>query len=581
MKHSKLLLAFLSWVLLALWAYGKPNIVIMYVDDLDFDQISVYDHKEFPSYTGAMETGNLKPLSPVTASQNGRFLKVGEMSWYKDPRMLTPNVEKLASKGVRLDRFYLTSSTCTPSRYSLLTGRYASRAPIIVEETPSNEAPIIAWNSFLDPDESNLAKDLKAVGYQTAMIGKWHLSDYDTEGIDFSTGYNNHHAEAGTGGNLRPFQLAASYFPPTADYGDPGVQNEVARVYEAMRQQVQKVSGFDVVDRLYFANIGGIPLPEHMRVHNLEWLTEGALDFIDNNKDQPFFLYFCLTAPHGQYFEDWMQKDWRATPAGMLKKRPKGMPSRESVRRRVLAEGLPLQNAMATWIDDSLGAVLSKLEETGVADNTIILFLSDHQSRGKLTVYEGNHAPGIISWPGHVKPGSVEKRIVSNIDLYPTLMDVAGARMDPETVIDGKSLVPVLKGKKVGNWRDSLLLETSYSRAVVTKNWKYMAHRPPVEVLESMAADFKSPQAADGRRHVGWSGRTTGAPSGMGVRFNADQDFPNYFDPDQLFNLEQDVFEQQNLISDPEHKEVLDALKKQLDAHIEQLPHVFGEFGKN
>ena len=340
-----------------------------------------------------------------------------------------------------------------------------------------------------------------------------------------------------------------------------------------LRSTVLDVSGFDVVERLYFANYGGLPMPEHMKVHNLEWQTEGALEFIEKNKDEPFFLYFSITAPHGQYFEDWMQKDWRATPAGMLIEKPKGMPSRESVRQRVLKAGLPLQNSMSTWIDDSLGAVLNKLEEAGVADNTIVLFLSDHQSRGKLTVHEGNRAPGIIRWPGRIKPGSVEERIVSNIDMRPTLLEAAGA--EAADLVDGQSWLPIIGNPKTV-WRDSLLLETSYSRAVVSKDWKYIAHRPPLDVLDKMAADQKSGT----RRHVGWSGRTTPAASGMGVRFNADQDFPHYFDPDQLYDLSSDVFEQNNVINNPENKQRLDELKKRLDQEIGNLPHAFGEFGK-
>ncbi len=556
-------------------AVDKPNIVLMYVDDLDFDQVSVYDVTTFPSYTGAKLTGNLTEVSPVTAFQNGRFLKPGEMNYHKNPTVLTPHLEKLAAEGVVLDRFYLTSSTCTPSRYSLLTGRYASRSPRLLSEIPVDETPIIAWNSHLDPDENNLAKDLKAAGYKTGLVGKWHLNDYDIPEIDFASGYGGHHARNGTGEGLRPFQLVGSYFLPTADYGDPAVQKEVRRIYEVMQQRVKNISGFDVVDRLYYANYGELPLPRHMKAHNLEWLTEGALDFIEQSKGEPFFLYFAITAPHGQYFEDWMQKDWRVTPAGMLTEKPKGMPPRDSVLRRTQEAGLPLQNSMATWIDDSLGAVMNKLEKAGIANNTIVLFLSDHQSRGKLAVHEGHRAPGVIAWPGHIQGGTREERIVSNIDILPTLLDIAGTQPPASAVTDGCSMVPML-GNPDADWRDALLLETSYSRAVVSKDWKYIAHRPPQDVLDKMAEDLKSGT----RRHVGWSGRTTNPATGMGVRFNADQDFPHYFDPDQLYDLGTDVFEQQNVINNPENRQQLEVLKKQLDSEIGKLPHAFGEFGK-
>ena len=505
----------------------------------------------------------------------------------EDP-VLTPNLEKLAGEGVVLDRFYLTSSTCTPSRYSLLTGRYASRSPRLVSEIPLDETPIIAWNSHLDPNENNLAKDLKAAGYKTGLVGKWHLNDYDIPEIDFASGYGGHHARNGTGEGLRPFQLVGSYFLPTADYGDPAVQKEVGRIHDVMTKRVQSISGFDVVDRLYYANYGELPIPKHMKAHNLEWLTEGALEFIDqaapNSKLQtpnskPFFLYFAITAPHGQYFEDWMQKDWRVTPAGMLTEKPKGMPPRESVLRRMQEADLPLQNSMATWIDDSLGAVMNQLEEAGIADNTIVLFLSDHQSRGKLAVHEGHRAPGVISWPDHIAPGTREGRIVSNIDILPTLLDIAGSQPPASAETDGRSMVPIFRNAEA-DWRDSLLLETSYSRAIVTKDWKYIAHRPPQEVLDRMAADGATATEEGRRRHVGWSGRTTNPATGMGVRFNADQDFPCYFDADQLYNLGDDVFEQKNLFDKPEYATQAEQLKKKLDKQIKQLPHAFGEFGE-
>ncbi|NQZ56004.1 MAG: sulfatase-like hydrolase/transferase [Lentisphaeraceae bacterium] len=579
---KKIVLSVLSCSFISLTALGaqRPNIVLMYVDDLDFDQISVYDHRKCPCYTGAHETGNFKELSEATAFQNGRFLKVGEKSYHKNARVLTPNISRLAASGKTFNRFYLTSSTCTPSRYSLLTGRYASRAPSVQEECPTDSTPIIGWNSYLDAGENNIARDLKKAGYTTALVGKWHISSYEIDGLDFSRGYKDHHAKNGTAKGLLPFQLVDSYFPLTADYGDADVQKEIGRIYEAMRRKVQCDSGFDVVDRLYYSNYGGLPLPKHMKVHNLEWLTEGALQFIDKNQEKPFFLFLSLTAPHGSYFEDWMQKDWRATPAGMLTKIPKGMPSRGSVLQRIRQAGLPPQNAMATWIDDSLGAVMNKLEENGLSENTIVLFISDHQSRGKLTTYEGHRAPAIINWPGFTN-GTTEERICSNIDILPTLLNIANTNVAAGNICDGKSLIPILKSEPVNNWRDSILLETSYSRAVVSKDWKFIANRPPAKVLQKMEADKIEALKNGRRRHVGWSGRTTKGASGMGVRFNADRDFPHYFAPNQLYNLGDDIFEQHNLYDNPEHAARLGELKEKMDRHINQLPHSFEEFGKD
>jgi len=556
----------------------KPNIILMYVDDLDFDQISAYADSEFPCYTGAKNTGNLKELSPVTANENGQFLVQGEMYYYKNPTMLTPNIDRLAAGGMKFNRFYVTSSICTPSRYSMLTGRYASRSPQLLRETPPGTTPLIGWNSFMDPDESNLARSLKSAGYVTGLVGKWHLSSYELEGIDFGAGFDSYRTRQENRKQVLPHQMVGTYFPLTADYGDPAVQTEVKRIYEIMSKKVLTTSGFDVVDRLYFANYGELPIPLHMKVHNLEWETEGALDFIDANKDRPFFLYFAITPPHGSYTEDWMSKDWRATPAGMLSSPPRGMPSRDSVRARVEAAGLPPQNAMATWIDDSLGAILNKLDEAKLSGNTIVLFISDNQSRGKLTAYEGHRVPAIILWPRHTPAGSVEERIVANIDIRPTLLEIAGVRPADNETVDGKSLVSILEGKIPPAWRDSLFLETAYSRAVITKDWKYIANRPPPEVVAKMEEDRLAAEKEGRRRHVDWSGRATDPSSGLGVRFNADQDFPNYFDSDQLYNLKDDVFEQRNLFSNPEYKATASELHTLLGQYLKNMPRGFGEF---
>ena len=220
-----------------------------------------------------------------------------------------------------------------------------------------------------------------------------------------------------------------------------------------------------------------------------------------------------------------------------------------------------------------------ELKESGIADNTMVLFISDHQSRGKLTVYEGHRAPAIIHWPGKTKNASIEEGLCSNIDILPTLLDLAGGKPRAGAITDGKSLIPLLKGDKPADWRQSILLETSYSRAVVSDDWKYIANRPPQKVLDKMEEDRIKVEKTGGRRHVGWSGRTTNAASGMGVRFNADQDFPCYFDRDQLYNLGDDVFEQKNLVTNPEHENRLDELKKHMSAELDKLPHHFGEFG--
>ena len=570
---KRLLLLFLTGFYLA--AADKPNIIIMYVDDLDFDQLSVYDPNKFPCYTGAKETGNLKELNESTAYQNGRFLKLGEKKYHKDPKVLTPNMERLAAEGTVFNRFYVTSSTCTPSRYSLLTGRYASRALSDTEKS-SVPSPPIVWNTYLSQHEGHIAKDLKLVGYTTALVGKWHLGDKGINLIDTAKGYKNYLVNGGPKNSAVKHRYKGDYFPMTSDPYDPKIQKEISRIYQDTQTKIKELSGFDVVDRLYYTNYDLLPIPESMKVHNLEWQTEGALNFIEANKQKPFFLYFSITAPHGQYFEDWMTKDWRATPAGMLKEKPKSMPSRHSVLNRINAAGIPHQNAMATWIDDSLGAVMKKLETLNLSENTVIMFLSDHQARGKLAAYEGHRAPAIIKLPKGYAGKNIEDEIIANIDIRSTINELAGLS-SPNDKVDGHSILPLIQNKSI-NWRKNLLLETGYSRAIVSKDWKYIANRPPSDVVKLMQQDKLNALKKGTRRHIGWTGRRMNSASGMGVRFDADQDFPHYFDADQLYNLKHDVFEQHNLIYKEQNLQQSEIMKKRLKEHLKRLPFTFGEF---
>jgi len=141
--------ALLGAVLLFLYAFQeeclagaeepRPNIVLIYVDDLDFDELSVYDYRQFPSYTGMLAAGYSLDHFPLPLLQNGFFTRHDETRAFEDPRMLTPNIQKLADQGAIFTRFYITSPVCTPSRYTTLTGRLASRNPQLTKEFSPDE----------------------------------------------------------------------------------------------------------------------------------------------------------------------------------------------------------------------------------------------------------------------------------------------------------------------------------------------------------------------------------------------------------------------------------------------------------
>jgi arylsulfatase A-like enzyme len=533
----------------------KPNIIIVYADDLDFDELSIYKNTEFPCYNGMKELGLFKPDpddSALSHFQNQVFMTEGEMAYYSNPVMHTPTINKLASEGALFNRFYVTSSVCTPSRYSLLTGRFASKSlGVVRDEYPGN----VLFNAYIEPDEDNIAKVMKRAGYETGFVGKWHnnLPEWNEMRL-------------------------ASRALQNRDPEDAETKSIYQGFYNRSVLYLQEKIGFDLADRVYTDNKEALPVPRKMKAHNLEWITEGAIDFITKERDKPFFLYMALTLPHGRYYSDWIKDDPLATPAGMLTERPKGMPSRESILKTCEDIGIGTQNALATVIDYSILALIESLHEKKIADNTVLIFTSDHQSRGKNTCYEVCRVPMFVWWGNKIKPGTQINDLIANIDILPTLVDMAGAKLSENYETDGKSFLPWLTGEEKSEFRKALLLESGFSRAVVTRNYKYLVNRPPEKVDIIMREEATKAKATNTRRRIGWDGRPNRHAAEPGIWFYADRDFPHYFDYDQMYNLQTDYFEQTNIINNEEGQRVLPEMKSLLRKLLSDMNYPYGEF---
>lgn len=498
MKHILLILAaaFLSCIFSGCTEKGcKPNVVIIYTDDHNFWHIGAYGG-----------------------------------------RVLTPNLDRIVNEGARFNRFYVSSPVCTPSRYSLLTGRYAVRSAYLQKNQPTDQPAFIRWNTFLSKAEKTGAHLFREAGYATGMVGKYHL-----------------------GGEF-------GYLGGDESYDDPAVRDTIAAIYTRWQQHVRDVAGFDYVESLYGNNLHIIGVPKSMQYHNMEWITKGAVDFIDQYRDQPFFLYMATTLPHVPGPLESLKADPRITAAGMLEAPITGVqPSRESVLERTRAAGIPEENAPLTWLDDGIGAVLDRLERYGLMENTIIVFASDHQSpRGKMTCYEdAANAPAAIMWQGKIRPGQVHDALVSNVDIVPTILELAGIEQPADYRTDGRSWVGLLDGS-VSSLHESLYLEVVYQRAVVTEKWKYMAVRFPDRVNQMITPDNRREFTIEGERGQD--------------RYYNDTIFPGYHDDDQLYNLTVDKGEQHNLAGEPEYSVRLKEMKRLLNAYSADLPYAFGEF---
>ncbi|VGO21980.1 sulfatase-like hydrolase/transferase [Pontiella sulfatireligans] len=524
-----------------------PNVVMIYVDDMDFDELKPYDYRKHPCYTAAWETGAYQPPQDDRYFEALHWHPPGERPYFENPRQYTPNLERLARAGMRFDRFYVTSTICTPSRYSLLTGNYASRCPAL---EPAKEGAVknIRWNTPLAPNEDSLVKKLNRSGYTTALFGKWH----------------NHFYEPGA---AKPYTWETVYegVERDDDARDPKVQSLIDEGYARAIAHLKGNIGFDVVDRFYAGNIYQLGLPKDLMKNNLEWITEGVVEFLDQKHEQPFFLYWAINLPHRQNSVLENNSDPLATPAGFLEKAPEPTVSRAQLKAIMKERDVDPQQFTSAWIDAQLGAVLDQLKQSGLDENTLLLVVSDHQSRGKFTCYEGARVPAFAYWPGRIPAGSINTDLLANIDIAPTVLALAGAELEAEGM-DGENILASLEGKPNSAVRDSLLLETGYTRAVVSKDWKYIHNLPPQHVLTALEKDSKNTP-----RTTGWDG----APGSTkwGVRYGVDAEFAAYFDTRQLYSMESDWLEQTNLVGNA----AFEKTEKQLAAELQRLMAGIGD----
>lgn len=355
------------------------------------------------------------------------FILIDDMGWtdlavYGSKLYETPNIDRLAAQGMRFTDGYAAAPLCSPTRASVLTGKSPARLhmtmalPGTLRPQPYNRKLSPAMPPGLSLEEVTIAEALKSAGYATAAIGKWHLgkSGYYPE----KHGFDFHFGAT-------DFGMATSQFYPKWKEGGRGVPIE-GRPGEYLGDK----------------------------------LTDEALRFLDENKSRPFFLYLSHYAVH--------------TPI----EAPRNLVDKYSAKVDPKSpQHHPIYAAMVETVDQSVGRVMSKLEELGISDRTVVIFTSDNGGvvnvqrytpdpleptsnvplrDGKATLFEGGiRVPVIVKWPGVTKPKSVSNTPVISADFFPTIMEMAGIQPKTAGPIDGLSLVPLLKGKRKLD-RDSL-----------------------------------------------------------------------------------------------------------------------------
>lgn len=340
----------------------------------------------------------------------------GDFGCMGNPIIETPHLDKMSERSVSWEEFYV-SPVCSPTRASLMTGRYNPRTMVVD-----------TWlgRSMMHPDETTLAEVLNEAGYATGIFGKWHLGDnYPMRPGDQGFEESLIHRGGGIGQPADPRDGGRRYTNPVL------LQNDYEVVMDGYCTDV-------------FFNEAG--------------------KFMDkaNDNERPFFAYISLNAPHSPYhdvpealYQHYKAKDMLSIAIGDYKE-----PQKEADRLARIA-------AMITNIDENVGRLFEKLKADGTYENTIVIFLTDNgpntrryvrQLRGKKSeLHEGGiRTPLWIEWPAKLKPASVEKRVAAHIDLMPTLLEACGVKQRG-LEMDGHSLLKQLK-KPTANYKDRPLV---------------------------------------------------------------------------------------------------------------------------
>ncbi len=524
---------------------GRPNIIYIMTDDQS-SIVPIPEDSEFDFADG-----------------NGRGIQSHPFGFCGDPDVYTPVIDELASKGIIFTRAYVSSSVCSPSRYTTLTGRYAGRCEgnAFMRLHPEGEMTRVENNTELEEQRDNLPRLLQQAGYRTGFVGKSHI-------IDHHLLRKQNWEENGL--------MTYAY---DANPKEPGVNQAMQHNHEFWANRILDF-GFDYANGIYAANLREL-YNDSLNVHNIEWKNEAALEFIDQVGDEPFFLYYSEMVPHGP--APWIRRNGEyvfgldANPGftgeGYVEDPFENMPDRDKILDEVRAAGKDPDHAWLTWFDHAVGSVVDKLEEKGILDNTLIIICSDHGNYNfaKSTVYEGGvKIPLMMHWPEGIAPGMVYDELVQNIDFTPTFLDLAGVDLSTAEHLDGVSLKNTLGGD-MEPLHEHLFFEIGFARGVMTKDWKYITVRYDERSREQMEA---------GTVFTGWNGHTYTQPyylRNTHLGYHAALLNPNYFQRDQLYNLEIDPREQNNIFDQETGK--AEELKSILTDYLLSFPNrPYGEF---
>ncbi len=353
----------------------------------------------------------------------------GDFGFADNPILRTPHLDELASESIQVNPFYV-SPVCAPTRASLMTGRYNYRTRVVD-----------TWvgRAMMDPDEITVAELLQEAGYATGIFGKWHLGDnYPVRPQDQGFEETLVHRGGGIGQPSDP----------------PGGEGAYTDPILLRNGELEQMTGY--CTDIYF---------DEAR----QWMER------EHAAGRPFFAYIASNAPHGPYHD--VPEDLYAYYSGENLD-PAEFPQEAG-------HSLPDENdpdllarifAMIDNIDDNMGRLTTWLDEAGLAENTLVMFIVDNGPNTrryvagmqgmKGEVYEGGiRSPLLVRWPAQFAPGRLDDHIAAHIDLTPTMLDAAGVALPDDRVIDGESLLPALLGETVDQGDRMLVLQSHRGNA--------------------------------------------------------------------------------------------------------------------
>jgi N-sulfoglucosamine sulfohydrolase len=430
------------------WAGGedrRPNIVIIVADDMNWDDTAVYGH----------------------------------------PTLKTPNIARLAAGGMTFQHAYLTAASCSPSRSSILTGRY-----------PHNtDAPQLHWP--VPAHQTTFVQKLKASGYWCGSAGKWHLGPHVESHFDW----------------IKKADVSG-FILPTGKKGSTAKPKMVARD------------------------------------------ASGCSDWIPTlrarAKDKPFFLWLAALDPHRSYEKNILKAPTKPSEIRL----PPYMPDTPEVRGDFAQYYDEIKR-----LDSYIGKVLDELDAQGVADNTMVLFISDNGRpfpREKTTLYDGGiRTPWIVRWPKRVQAGSSSKSLISSIDIAPTVLSMAGLAGGP--TFEGRNFEPMLSDPTASirkyafaedHWHDF----EDHGRAVTDGRFKYIRNDYP-DLPNTPPADAGRSPTFQTMLKLKAAGKLTASQLACFAKPRAKYEF---------YDLKSDPHEMKNLVADPAYAKVVAAHRKAL-----------------